>query len=106
MSLDVYLEDDDGEWYSANITHNLGAMAKSASIYNACWYPENIGITKASELAPLLEAGITQMKTNPKKFEKFNSSNGWGMYENFVPWLERYLEACKQYPNAKVRVSQ
>jgi hypothetical protein len=42
------------------------------------------------------------MKARPKHYEKFNSSNGWGMYENFVPWIERYLEALKEYPESFV----
>ena len=57
MSLDVYLSPRKcrhcghaQEGYSSNITHNLGAMAREAGIYEACWRPEEIGITKAAQL--------------------------------------------------------
>lgn len=92
--------------YSANITHNLNKMAGEAGIYQACWRPEEIGITQAKQLIPLLEAGLAKLKADPKHFEQFNASNGWGLYEHFVPWVEEYLAACREYPEATVSVSR
>ena len=92
--------------FSANITHNLNTMAAAAGIYEACWRPEDIEVATASQLVPLLEAGLAALKNDPRRFEKFNSPNGWGLYEHFVPWVERYLDACRQYPGAAVRVSR
>ena len=92
--------------YSANITHNLGKMADAAGIYKALWRPEEIGITKASELVTPLTEGLAKLKADPAYFEQFNASNGWGMYEHFVPFVEQYLEACKAHPNATVSVSR
>ena len=107
MSLDVYLEElQPNEVFSANITHNLTEMAVQAGIYYPLWRPEEIGITVAKDLIPFLEAGLILLKDSPEYFSKFNAPNGWGMYEQFVPWVERYLEACREYPNAKVRVSR
>ena len=34
------------------------------------------------------------------------ATNGWGMYEHFVPFVEKYLEACKEYPDAVIEVSR
>lgn len=92
--------------YWANITHNLGKMAGEAGIYEALWRPEEIGKTKASEIVELLEKGLADLKERPKHFEKFNSPNGWGMYEHFVPFVEKYLEACKEYPDTIIEVSR
>jgi hypothetical protein len=92
------------EVYSANITHNLGRMAAEAGIYEACWRPEEIGITHARQLIEPLRSGIALMRADPPRFEKHNAPNGWGLYEHFVPWLERYLVACEQYPDAEVSV--
>ena len=88
--------------YDANITHNLVEMAVEAGIYEACWRPEEIGITKAFQLIEPLRNGIAQMKADPARFEKLNSHNGWGLYENFLPWLEDYLAACEANPDAEV----
>ena len=120
MSLDVYLNrkrylsydegktyaEDNEQVYWANITHNLGEMAGEAGIYEALWRPEEIGKTKASEIIELLEKGLADLKARPEHFEKFNSPNGWGMYKHFVPFVEKYLASCKEYPDAIVEVSR
>jgi hypothetical protein len=120
MSLDVYLTrkkwisydagktltEENETVYDANITHNLSEMAFEAGIYEALWRPEEIGKTKASEIIELLEKGLTDLKVRPKHFDKFNSPNGWGMYEHFVPFVEKYLNACKEFPNAEISVSR
>jgi hypothetical protein len=122
MSLDVYLmptekrkeicshcgsEYETSEsLYSANITHNLGKMAKAANIYEALWRPDEIGCTTAKDITPLLEKGLATLKSRPEYFKHYNSSNGWGMYEHFVPFVEKYLEACKENPDAIIHVSR
>lgn len=97
---------DDKEVYSANITHNLGKMAGEALIYQALWRPEEIGISKARQLIEPLEAGLAKLRANPAHFEKFNASNGWGLYIHFVPFVEKYLAACKEFPEANVHASR
>lgn len=86
--------------FSSNITHNLGAMANAAGIYEALWRPEEIGAKEAKQLIPILEVGLKKLKENPEEYKKHNAPNGWGMYEHFVPFVEEILEACKKYPEA------
>lgn len=92
--------------YDANITHNLTAMAEEAGIYMHLWRPEEIGITKAEQLIEPLTEGLALMKADPERFRKHNAPNGWGMYHHFVPWIEKYLAACIENPDAEVRVSR
>lgn len=107
MSLDVYLDDpDDGYAFSANITHNLGRMAEAAGIYKHLWRPEELGITKASELIAPVTTGLIDMAALPSYYRQFSSSNGWGLYENFLPWVAKYLQACIEHPNATIEVSR
>ena len=140
MSLDVklyrerYISYDKGKKYtidietiySANITHNLGNMAKQAGIYEALWRPyrlkenykdfddtcddefrfEDQQTIFARDIIPLLEKGLVDLKKRPKYFETFNSPNHWGLYEHFVPFVENYLDACKKYPDTTVEVSR
>lgn len=118
------LEPKQEKVYSANITHNLGDMADEAGIYEALWRPhrlkegynipeddydaeyafEEANPPKANEIIPVLEKGLADLKARPKHYEKFNSSNGWGMYDNFVPFVENYLNALKQYPDADIDI--
>lgn len=107
MSLDVCLTElKPVEVFEANITHNLATMARAAGIYKHLWRPEELGILAARELIEPLRHGIEFMKADPEWFERFNSENGWGTYENFLPWVERYLAACERSPDARVSVSR
>lgn len=92
--------------FEANITHNLTKMADEAGIYQHVWRPEELGIATAKSLIEPLRQGIARMKSDPEHFRKLDSPNGWGRYEHFVPWLEQYLEACEQNPDAEISVSR
>lgn len=107
MSLDVYLtEVQPVEVYWANITHNLGPMAEAAGIYQHLWRPEEIGITTAAQLIDPLATGLALLKSDPNRFRLFDAPNGWGLYKHFVPFVEQYLEACREHPDATVSVSR
>ena len=121
----TYEVDNEGV-YSANITHNLGEMADKAGIYEALWRPhrlredyvvaegdhdaeyefeDNVTIV-ASEIIPILEKGLADLKSRPDYFKEFDSPNGWGLYIHFVPFVEKYLEACREYPESIVETSR
>ena len=107
MSLDVYLTATvPTTVFDANITHNLNTMAEAAGIYMHLWRPDELGITKAGELIAPLEKGLRKMKRSPGKYKQFDPPNGWGSYDGFILWLEKYIAACKEYPEATIRVSR
>jgi len=106
MSLDVYLEDAAGnKLYCRNITHNLGVMANEAGIYACLWRPDENGITHAKQVIEPLAAGVALLATEKARFEQFNAPNGWGMWEHFLPFCADYLQACRDHPEALVKVS-
>lgn len=98
------IEGDAVEVFEANITHNLSHMASEAGIYEHLWRPDELGVKTASVLIEPLREGLWRLKAKPDHFRTFDASNGWGTYEQFVPWVEKYLEACKRNPDAEVRV--
>jgi hypothetical protein len=105
MSLDVYLTNEAGdELYSANITHNLGKMACEAGIYECLWRPDEHGITHARQIIEPLSAGVALLATEKARFEAFNAANGWGLWKHFLPFCADYLQACRDHPDALVRV--
>jgi len=78
----------------------------SLDVYQARWRPEEIEITKAAQLIEPLGNRLAWLKENEVEARKHDAPNGWGRYESFVPWIERYLEACKAHPEATIEVSR
>lgn len=108
--------------YSANITHNLGAMAKEVkygvnvlqtdqpgeelTLYHILWRPEDIGMIYAKDIVNLLEVGWRILISNPDKYNMYNPPNGWGNYQGLVSFVYHYYNACKDNPEAELRVSR
>lgn len=108
MSLDIDLRHcETGEYlYETNITHNLNKMAQEAGIYEILWRPDEIGITKASQIIEPLSEGVAKLACNKSHYQKFDAENGWGLWEHFLPFCANYLQACKDFPDAIVEVSR
>lgn len=107
MSLDFYLEEVRlCDVFDANITHNCNSMAETAGIFQHLWCPEELGITKASDLIDPLTKGIARLKADPARFEALVPPNGWGSYSGFLEFVEACRDACIEHPNATVRVSR
>lgn len=92
--------------YKANITHNLGRMADEAGLYQALWRPDENSYEYAYQIIDVLETGLARLQSDPDHFKQFNPKNGWGDYDGLVMFVQRYLNACKQYPAAKVSASR
>ena len=101
----VEVEPDDPVFH-ANITHNLGGMAREAGIYPCLWHPEEIGITRGRQLIEPLVQGLATLMESPETYRAMNPPNGWGTYEGLCDFVARYLCACEMYPNAEVSVSR
>lgn len=101
-------------FYSANITHNLGLMAVKAGIYGALWRggcdPDSdvnrLTGKRARDIIPVLREGLAKLKADPGYYKQFNAENGWGLYEHFVPFVEKYLAACEENPEAWIEISR
>jgi hypothetical protein len=121
----VNFHEEKEELYGANITHNLCKMAEQAGIYKALWRPyqlhkdyvhcedykiemsfEDSVTIIASDIIDIIEQGLDLLKNRPDYFSKFDAENGWGTYVHFVPFVENYLNALKQYPNSIVIVDR
>jgi len=121
----VNFHEEKEEIYHDNITHNLNVMAEQAGLYKALWRPyqldkdyvhsedykiemqfEDSVTIFASDLIEIIEQGLDLLKLRPDYFSKFDSPNGWGTYVHFVPFVESYLNALKQYPDSIVEVDR
>lgn len=99
-------EEDFVHVFEYNITHNLNTMAQKAGVYMQLWRPDEMGVSKAAQLIEPLKSGLKLLKSKPDEFKQYNPSNGWGSYEGLVEFVEKYLQACEQYPDAEIDVSR
>lgn len=99
--------------FTANITHNLGAMARAVviyggysnvTLYDILWRPEEKGYTKASDIADMLGLGLVELVRFPEKYKAYNPENGWGSYEGLVAFVREYHSACIDNMEADVKV--
>ena len=94
--------------FSRNTRHNHGSMAKQLGVYYPLWRPELCGFSQASELLPFLEVAVDLLKHEEvwKQLRACEPENGWGSTEDFETFLHDILNACAQYPDAKLSVSR
>lgn len=92
--------------YDANITHNLTTMADKAGVYKHLWRPEELGISVSKDLIEPLTKGLAKLESNPAYYKQFDAANGWGVYDDFVPWVRKYLAACIENPEAIIHISR
>lgn len=105
------VESDTNCVFDWNITHNLGEMADQVKIddhtlYQYLWRPEEIGVFQAKQLIEPLSRAWVSMLSDREKLEEFNPENGWGDYEGLVNFVEEYLKAAVEYPDATIEVSR
>jgi hypothetical protein len=94
-------------WHG-NITHNLAPMAIASGLYRCLWRTDEKDLCNpiAQDIIIPLSDGIERLKSIPNHFTKYNASNGWGTYEQFLSFCEEYLSACRKYPKAIVKVDR
>jgi hypothetical protein len=100
------IEGDGREVFTENITHNLGTMARECGLYEPLWRPDESGIERAAQLVEPLARGLDRLRAERERLEQFNPPNGWGDYELHVRFTEKYLAACRLWPEAEVRASR
>ena len=122
MSLDFYLQDEERDHdcrcrecgndhkyrcsptlFSTNITHNLSGMFDEAGVYEILWRGDGM---IAGEVEDKLAAALALMESDPERFKKHDSPNGWGLYIHAVPWLREIVAACREHKHAKIRCSR
>lgn len=102
MSLDLWLETENGETGEFNITHNLIDMWKESGLYEALYLKEG---ARADEVLPMLRAGLQTLLEDEAHFVQYDASNKWGTYKQAVPWLDRVIESWERHPEGVVQVS-
>ena len=83
---DLYAGIDEPERSSP--TYNIGDMLRACTGWDFVkseWY-------KVSDVLPLIEHGIHELRFNEKEYKKYNAPNGWGPTRSALAALESLLE--------------
>ena len=104
MSLDLFLKFNNCPHCDrADYTENLNITYNLASMWYEIFPKDKQMIDIDGALGEVAEIDLTialdELKENPEKFIKLNPTNGWGCYEDFVKYIEKLIELCKEHPN-------
>lgn len=98
-----------GEMLAPEIHEQIEAQRKADNYHGRGGVFElekSLPAVRAGDLIEPLRKGLADLRARPEHFKTFDSPNGWGLYEHFVPWVEKYLAACEENPHALVEVSR
>lgn len=106
MSYDIRIIVNHSDGYSSsfevgNMTYNVAPMVVEASGVSFSWYD---GISCAKAL-PLLRRTWQQMKRDPETYKRLEAWNGWGTYDQFMPYLTRLYAMVRLHPTGVIEVS-
>lgn len=113
MSLDIDLIEDGVTVYTCNITNNLSKMIQAfdRKYYLALWHPYTLedfrghSEVMANELVSYYEETLLELTKNRKEYERYNSPNGWGTYDDFLPTLVQLISYCHKYPKSVIHTT-
>ena len=83
---DLYVVIDHPEYDSP--TYNLGKMFRACTGWDfdqGEWY-------RVSDVLPLIQRGISELKFHPSKYKQYNAPNGWGDTSSALTALESLAE--------------
>lgn len=109
MSLDITLTDvfvePPVQLESLNITNNLIDFAIALNCYECIWKPKNLNIITAYQLLPHLYEAYYNVIKYGDIYLSLLPKNGWGTKEQFLNFIDQYIEACITYPNTLIETS-
>jgi len=102
--IDITVDHEDG--YSSgfevgNMTYNVSTMVKEACGVTFSWFD---GMT-CKQALPILYFCWRNLRRNPSHFRRFEAPNGWGTYEQFMPYMTRFYVMARLHPKGIIRVS-
>lgn len=100
-SAEVLISEDDKRIHWFAVPETMDIMAKESGLYDVIWIPNTISSIETISVIPVLEAGINKLKNNPSLFKELYEFRT-NAYEHFLSYMEKYLDVCKDYPDAVV----
>ena len=107
MSRDLCLISESGDvLYASSITNYVDDVAEEAGLHVYLWYPHDVGFRQAHQIVDEIKDGLNYLTKRPDFFKKFDIPNKWSVEIDFIPFLENYYNALREYPDAHIFVSR
>lgn len=96
------IEIETNEFWHGNITHNLTEMAgeccigEPGTLYDLLWRDEEPD--DILEYINWLIWALTELKSQPEVYKRFNPENGWGTYKQLVEFVRSFIHALIDIP--------
>lgn len=87
------------EVFSANYTSNTARMWNEAGVTL-----RDFDQKRANELSGPLADAISVIESDTIRFKIYEPGNGWGTVEGTLRFLRSILRACREFPNAILKV--
>ncbi len=91
---------------SLSIPSALWRMAEQGGFYGYVWRPEQMRVTKSSQMAVHLRRAIAWMESHRGDAPVFSGMGGPGGHARLLQSLREYLAACEEFPDADIEVSR
>jgi hypothetical protein len=90
--------------FEGTISQNIEPMAIEAGLGDYLWCPYSLGARKAYHLIEPLKQGLGRLMIDPTRYKKLNPKNDSTTYDLFVDFVQEYLYACINNPDAEISV--
>lgn len=107
MSYDIDVTVDHGDGYTTTvydgeITFNVRTMLVEAGLPDSL---RSLDSLTAAEAQDQVYEAWKELRTRPSHYRPLQASNGWGTYDQLVPWIKELYIALRTHPRGVVHVS-
>lgn len=86
-----------------SVMHNLAPLARELRAYDTLWHPV---VTSAWQMRPLLQATAQALAERRQELAPRWNDHDCGTYVELEAFVQAYLCACLEHPNATIEVSR
>lgn len=103
MMVEVMVEDKhEGVVFHCVFTEEFTSALETAGVYDVVWHPGGMGIKLADDVWPYLSQALSEMEGSASFYTRM--CGGATLYSHLYDLLERYAQACADYPSGAVKV--
>jgi len=106
MSYWIYIEDKNhGEQYCHNVTSNVSAMINASFDLGNFHWVDLLNGTQCNQVNLRVKKALKNMIYNKSKIDLLEASNGWGTYDQLLPFFINLSRSINDNPRCKILIN-